>query len=481
MIGATASAGGARSRTPLQRNAAVISLVVLEALWMTVAAGLLGKSLGREAEILSIWAVLAVVAGGYFIASRSSGPEGEVSRRRLALGALATAGALLVVARVDLSESLRLWEFGWVSDFLASDGDAWRRDGGLDHLLAVVALGAVWLRGAWLSRGWERAGLTGTALVGFGVLALAFAVEDGVGMLDTARALGLAFVVTGLAAVVFVNAGRTPTDRPGGLWVPSLGLLSTLLVLAVAVALLVLLVTGVVALLAETDAADPVLDALSFGLNGVAQLILWISYPFFFVMEALIDLIRDLFVSDQPEAPPEGGGDGDAAEADAADDEAPAWAQVLKNLARVFGVVALAALALWIGLRILRRRSRGAAAEDEMRESIWGERAVGADLRAAWQALRRRLSRTPQRRADTPIAELYFTMEAAAAARGGARRPAETPIQFAQRVRHAFRSDLPDEISRRFGEERYGGRGASREEVQQLATAWERARGAAPG
>ena len=106
------------------------------------------------------------------------------------------------------------------------------------------------------------------------------------------------------------------------------------------------------------------------------------------------------------------------------------------------------------------------------RESLWGEADLLGDLTSGLRSLGRRLRRRGRAPVEPGIGGLYLEMLADAKSRGTSRPAARTPLQFAPTLNRLYRSALPEEISGRFCELRYGGQDAGAAEISRLRASW---------
>ena len=468
--------GGARAAwgTPDPRAAIVAgSVVMLEALLLVVLAILVPKVTGAEAEAPSALAVLLVVGLGTVFAYRLG--EADLSgTRRWVLGVTVTIVVLQVVARVDLSETARVWSLGWVSELTDPDSGAWRGADRFDHTLGAAMLGLAWFRGVALgNQDLEERSLTPMLPVAVGVFALGFLAGDGARVMDTVRIAALAFLAVALLAMAFRNARRLTAD--GGIGSVGMTFVSTFGAMAAVAIVFMLVVTLLVAAVGGTGVAEPVTDALGVVLRAVATASAWVVWILFWP-------IRELASGGTPVEPPlmcfinelgelECLADGGSDVPIAMDDEGSSGVGTV--VFRVFAGIGLVLVVTVLAALLFRRVWRRRGETDEDRESLWAEADPLGDLWSGLRSLGRRLRRPARRAAEPGIAGLYLEMLADAESRGTARPPARTPRQFAPTLERLYRSALPGEISDRFCDLRYGGRDAEVGEVSRLRAAWE--------
>ncbi len=461
--------GGLRQRLRQQdaRRAVLTGAVaLLEALWLPIPVAIFVHAAGREAEVPGVVAVLAVF-GLAFATARLAGDALAVSVRARAAALLGSAAVIVLMARIDLAETGAVWDVAWAQALTNPDHPAWRASGRLDHTLGVLALAAVWIRGGALGRADLAArGLFRPVLTGILVLTLGFLFGPGTRTLPRVEGVTIAFVGVALGATAFQNASRLGLDRRASLRGAGVAFFSTMAVMAVLVLLLLAVAALLIALVSGSGVDQPVLDVLFWLATAAVQLLIWVLTPLFWLIRAVFDI--DPLTPRPP--PPQDALAGDA------ERSALRLTDTAALVIRIVGIslaaLLFAGLVLWYFRRRLRRARRTGA--DEERVSILGEVGPGDDLRAAWDALWRRLPgrRARAARREAPIARLYFAVLEDAAALGLERRPALTPLQFAPRLQRQFHSDLPLEIARRFSELRYAGRDTPEPGVRALAEAW---------
>lgn len=449
-------------------SVAVGSIVLMEALLYIVVASLFPKVLGGHAETSSAWAILVLTGAAFFTARTLAQSDMTPAKRRLT-GALLTVVALQVVARVDLSESLRLWDFGWVVDLGDADSEAWRRFGRMDHLLAAFPLIGVWFLGVRLGvANLEERDLRPFLAIAALVYTVGFIAGDDAGVIGTVRISALVFLGVVLAAVAFRHAGRLNTRQGDDFGRTSLSFLSTLGIMVAVVAVFMLVVTAIIAAVAGAGIAAPVTDALGEAWRGVFTFGYYLFWPFIWLLRQVVDFgAGDPRLFEIPEfAAADGADDGDGSMNSGLN-----IGRVLVRLFGAIGAIVLFAFLVWLLFRTFIRRAKQA---DEDRESLWAEARLLDDVLAGLRRMGAGFP-TPWRRrgrAKPGIADLYFDLLGDAASRGTSRPPARTPTQFAPRLVDLYASDLPLEISERFVDFRYADRDSSPTDVRRLRDAW---------
>ena len=445
-------------------RALAVSIVVMEIVLLVVIAALVPKIVGSHAETPSPWAVTLTVLLAFGLA-RWLGAAALTQRRRVLLGLLVTLLALQVIGRADLSESARVWELGWLGDLADPDSGVWRTAGTLDHFFSVLVLIPIWFRGVFLgTANFDDRALAPFALFGFAVLAIAFLVGDEARILDTVRPAALLFVLLGLATVALKNSTRLQSVDDGSMGTTGVSFAATLGVLLAAISIFVLLVIAVVSLIAGTETAGPVVDALGDALRVLVTGIAYLIWPFFWIFERIANLLRteseeetEVQITQTTIA---------FDDLDAAD---PTTGVVL---VRVFGAIAVILFFVIVSAILFRRLRREQRQVDEERESVFGEIDLFGGALAGLRSFRDRFRRAPARARDAPIAELYFDVLEHAELDGVPKPRFRTPLQFGPALRRQYASPVPEEISQRFTEFRYGGREPPEAELSRLRRAW---------
>lgn len=459
----------ARSGFDFEHGTLSVATLIVEAMPIVVIVALIGKLPGNHAETLSAWGVLGLMAVAMF-ATRWLAQREISNTQRWMLGALLTVVALQVIGRLDLSESLRIWDFGWIGDLSDPDSDAFRKFGRVDHTVDGFLLFFVWFRGVLLGTSdvTER-GLQGPAAFAAVAFAAGFVGGNDFGIEGTVRLAALSYVMVGLAVVAFRAASRAKVEVMGSFRATSLTFIATLGLVWAAVAIFMLIVLLVIAGIAGTGIAEPVLEVLGDGMGYVFLGIAYLLWP----LAWLIDLIV-------PDNPPdqalelaefnfEDDGEGLPGE-EALDDQSSSTGAVL---VRVFGAIGLVVVFAILVVVLFRRFGARPAAADEERDSLWSEANVLDDLKGAWRNLRDRFRRSAGAgQGDFALARLYFDVLADAERRGNVRPIARTPLQFAAILRSQYSSDIPAEISERFSRLRYGGADSPQADFVRLEQAW---------
>ena len=457
------------------------SLLLGEALLLIILAKLIPRLAGYDAgETLTVWAVGGTLLLGFFV-SRWLGSRELSMARRFWLGLLITLIALQIIGAADLSESARIWNMSWLLELGKPSSPVWREvvvlddgtttPGEIDQLFAALMLIPIWFRGVSLgSTDLSERSFSGYALAGLFLLALSLVLADNGGVVDHVRGLGIAWVVVGLLTVALKNAASS--DQVQGLGVAQTGasVAATLVAMIVAVALFLLIVTGLVGLVAGSGVVEPVLDALGVAIRAIITVITYILWPLFWLVEQVQGWIEPR----QPEQIEQlGEGVGRALEfdeAEAAEADPTPGIVIVRVLGGIAAVLVFALAAFYLFRRFARREAR----TEEIRESLWSEADLAGDLLGALRGLGDRFRRQRvEREADAPIAELYFDVLQHAETKGQTRAVHRTPLQFADALERAYRSPTPKRISRAFSNFRYGGRQPSAAELQSMQQSWD--------
>ncbi|PZC49726.1 MAG: hypothetical protein DK306_000486 [Chloroflexi bacterium] len=458
------------------------AVVLLEGLLLVVVAGLIPRAVGAHGEIPSALAVLVVLGLGALFSFRLG--ETEVTDgRRWAVGVGVSIVMLHVVGRVDLSETARLWSFGWAADITDPNGPAWRGSERLDHVLGMAVLTFAWFRGVSLG----NADLSQRSLAPILPLAViifggGFLAADAAEITERVRITALAFLAVALLAVAFRNAQRLSSE--GGFSTVGVTFLSTFGAMVVVALVFMLIVTLLVAVVGGTGIAEPVTEALGTVLRIVATGAAWVVWILLWPIRQLIGTGAEPFPP-QPQCFVNETGElecfteqnsGLLLEADEDGDSGAGTLafRVLAGIGLIGGVAILAALLF----RQVWRRQRPV---DEERESLWSEADPFGDLWAGLRSLGKRLRPKRGPAPDRSIVGLYLEMLNDAERRGTERPAARTPLQFAPSLERLYRSALPGEISQRFMEQHYAGRDPAAVEVSRLRASWDVLRAAEPG
>lgn len=462
------------------RFAYLASLLLGEAVLLILVAKLIPRLFGGpDGETLSVWAVAGTLALGFAVSGWLANPELS-GRQRVFRGIAITLIALQIIGSVDLSESARIWDMSWLIDLGSPSSGVWRKDGvdetGLpvtghvDQLLAGLMLFPIWFRGVALgSSEIEERNFANYAIWGFIVLAICLPFIDNANIEDGYRVLALLWVIVGIFTIALKQAANPNQVQGLGVGQAGLSIAGTLAALLVGIAIVLLLVTGVVGLIAGSGVVEPVLDVIGVILRAIITAISYILWPFFW----LVEQIKEALGPKPPvviEAVTEGVGRPlDDLDSEMGESDPTAGIVLVRVLGGIAAVTVLTVLAILFFRRFLRREPSG----DEERESVWNEADVLGDLMAGLKGLGSRFRRDRhESEPDAPIAALYYELLEHAESRGATRAAHRTPLQFSAALTRAYNDPLPGEISKAFSAFRYGGREPSRVEMSQLESGW---------
>ena len=469
----TGDPGAVRDRV---YRAYVAALLITEIALIVVVAKFIPRVLvDAGAETLSVPATAGALALG-FLVSRWIGARVEGRRDRALLGLLATLIALQIIGRADLSESASVWDMSWIIDLGSPSADVWRSDpsagGALDELFAALTLIGAWFRGVYLGGAdLDDRSFAPYAIGGFITLAIVMIISNSAALDSEVRAGAVVWAGAGVLAVALRHASDPASLRDGTGVQAGASLLATLGALLAGIAVVLLLVTGIIAAIGGSGIVDPVIGGLGWALETLIRGFSYLLWPLFWIVEQLSEVIGP-----PPDDPVNRLSPGVAAPIDPESAEAGEADPTAGIIAvRIFGGIAaillFAILAFWLFRRFLARD----ADSDVERESIWEDADLLGDLKAGLAGLRDRFRRAaPPPEPDARIAALYYEMLEHAAGRGVNRAPARTPAQFAGALERAYDSPLPAEISAAFAEFRYAGREPSGAGINRLEAGWRR-------
>jgi hypothetical protein len=159
------------------------------------------------------------------------------------------------------------------------------------------------------------------------------------------------------------------------------------------------------------------------------------------------------------------------------EDGPPGWVTVLGYVLRSGAVLLFAALVVGLFWGFLRRRTRRAAADDEVREDagvVPGGRL--ADLRAMLSGALAGLPGWSRGVPADAIGKLYVSVLKQSADRGVVRPAAATPLEFAPALHSHWGSPVVASISAAYSAARYGRVQPSDQELERLRADWEELR-----
>lgn len=400
-------------------------------------------------------------------------------RRRQNILLVALVAIFVISTRSFLFDPRSLLDLRWVAElfghFTEVGNPLWGRDLSLFFLLAFM-----WWRGLSLTNRAVDFKASGLRLrVGGLILA---PVVVGVGMLPggpPALPFVLLFFLFGLMTVTLTRAEEIAMDQTGHSypmqprWVGVVFLSSLLTVLLAGVTAAALSGEGLVRVL---EWMEPLWQAMRLLATVV---VVMVSYAAVFLMTPLVWLLQRLAQRFNllppgevgPEVAPVETGPTDINEIIEALEQPgiPGWVNQALVVLLIAGVLMLlyAAFARYFRERVVvygGAETAGAPAGD-------GEAGMGLGER-----IRRRLGLWRRRRAAASIRRIYRQMCDAAAAAGYARAPAETPYEFLSTLQEAWPEGTAETrlITRAYVKVRYGEVPETREELEQIGSAWER-------
>ncbi len=359
------------------------------------------------------------------------------------------------VLRVEFAGDLKLWDVGWVFDFLNNEPTS--RDLAGPILLSSMLVAGTWARASYRANSEvDLETLPRTLAAGFGMatlLVLLGAPSERVGEVARGAAGFYAFGVLALAMSQLAMSGATIGDARAG------GVTGMLLGGIVGVTAVSVLIFGLVFGVIGPIIGPPLSDAIGFIFALILTPPAW-----------LISKIINFLLGGQgfPEITMQGLQG--ATEANGEKDD-PSTAQ--KTLA--FGARSLAFLLflVLVGGPILlfwalRKRSSRAREVDAMAS---GSGSVMDDLRSLLRGFGRK--RGEQRnRSEDHVGRLYRDVLDEAEHEGRQRQPSETPREFAPVLADKFHTQVTDDITQVFVDARYAGREVPEGELERLEAEW---------
>ena len=456
----------AKWRQPLVRG----SLVLMEALWIyALVAFAVAITVGGGKP--SFIGTLVIVGVSFTISRLLQGTE-------LSLGVLRVWGAVMsilvfyAVVRIDFFGDARLWDFSW-ADMLVNHTEA-SLDAAGSAPIGVPLLMVFWIRG--VLKGQQSImfeDVLGSFAIGVVVVA---AVEVFGSFSDElprgVELIAVPYIAVGLAAIGLTHAARAENALESELMPAWL--------LAIGGVVLALTVFSLLFVLIDFSTAQKGLEFIAFGIGWViAGIFFVVAWPVFKILEGIfwfMAWVADLGNPSPPEPAQDLGAQGPPPDQPGPRDNIlPNWVDALVRIGVAGGLVA----ALVLGTAMLFTRFQRRKPEGELKESVYSEGRLAADLSDFLGSMLGRLRpRGGAPRQSEPVRRLYFEMLSAGEARGVARRPVDTPLEIAPRLQTTFASATPGEITGLFDEVRYGAHDPSAEDVRRLREEWERLHGA---
>jgi hypothetical protein len=401
--------------------------------------------------LLASWVLFLVLLEAFWLARWLAAHHvpGKVAGLLIVLG-WAISLALMWYLRVYASSSA-LWQPGWLETLLH---DLQTDSGQIGAAIGLLFLSAfLWWRGLRLGRAHlEEDQIARSFKIGFAALILALLL---IGTVPAATRgtlairLGLAlplFLFVGLSALSLAKLAeirRRRRERMRAQADPTRSWIVVLLTLSGALVLVTLLIEQLFSFqlwLLVLTFLQPVWDAIAMVLGWIALGIAFVAY---WIVHPLVEGVRALFGGGQqqssqpppgvhPPTLPQGGNTGGVP---------LEWVMAVRYALLALGLLLLLLL-LWRSFRTF-ASWRHPKAGDEERESLGAMRAMRAQLRALLAALGARWKRAPaldeaESASDITVRLLYRQLLRQARTRGIQRAPAETPQEFAQRLRPAL-------------------------------------------
>lgn len=447
---------------------AVVAAVVAEALAFYCGAEILANGYNEEetGRFAPTAVTFAVVALAGFALPRLGG-ELALSPRttRIVVGVIAYL-VLYGAFRLEFAGDLKLWDWGWVLDFLTAAEDTARA--GSPAIFGGSMLVFAFARAIW--RGGEDVELEmlprslGLALVVVLLFVVFGAGSERAGIIGRGAAAFFTFAVIAMAlsqsALSGVTLGRLRTGEVTG----------ALLAGTVAATILGVVIFGViVGLIGEEIGAViyAVVTVVAYiVLTPIAWVLVWIFDLLIPEGAFLNQLIADGSLLDGE--PPED-------EEPAEEEEQAAWQRLLLFALRLLGLAAVLLVVAGIIIAVIRIKRRGAELRDaEANRSSAGS--LGADLAAGFRSLFNRRQTARPSQATEGIYRLYSEVLEDAELRGAERSASTTPEEYAPTLAEVYHTHLTDEITFAFEDVRYAGRDADPARVRDLQDRWEQAR-----
>ncbi len=428
------------------------------------------------AEALAVYALAEWAAAGYDVDRRTVGWYSYVLVALvafavprltdwLALSSRAATAAFFVTAYVFIYGILRLvyagdfalWDLAWVGNFI-NDSDVAVGAGFHAFFSAVLLLG-LWARQSTRSafdmdlEAMPR--VVGPVFLAVTVLVVLGAMTDRTGEVGRAAAGFYAVAIMALACSQLALSGATLPDlQAGGIAATLLGGIAAATVACLVLAALLLAVLGPVVGPPLAHGLDLILTAI---LTPPAIILAWI-FDLLLPDELQFPAINN---DARPAATDQGAG-----EEDGPSGIARVSAAGLRSLI-VFAII-LGGIALVAYFARVRQRVQDRLEESPARATVGSLR---DDFSNLWRSMRRS-SQSTQVNDSSGVTRLYREMLERAEATGHARRPAETPHEFAPVLQATFHRPVTDEITSAFEQARYAGREPDAATLDALEKRW---------
>ncbi|MEX0781248.1 MAG: DUF4129 domain-containing protein [Dehalococcoidia bacterium] len=438
------------------RIAAVIAAVLAEALALYTFAEWFASGYDVDRRALP-WFAFVTVALVAFTVPRLT--DWLALSERASYIALWAAGYVVVYGfiRMTYAGDFALWDFNWIPDFIQSSDTA--TGAGSHAAISTVMLIVLWVRQSLRSvddvdlEAMPR--IVGPLFAIVTVVAVLGALTGRAGEVGRAAAAFYAVAIPALAFSQLALSGVTLGQVRAG------GITATLLAGTVAATLVCVVVAGVT-LAVVGPIVGPVLDRtieiiLTIILTPPAILLSWLFDLLFNERPPFVE-IQNLAPRSEPEEQ-EVGDEGWSAKRIGA-------AGVRSIL--IFGVI-VAVIAAVAYFSRLRKRVQEREEEGPVRAAVGS---LGEDFGGLWRSLRPGWGRRQPAPAGTGVAQLYREVLEQAERTGHARRPSETPAEFAPVLESTFHRPVTDEITHAYEQARYAGRELDPAKLAALEREW---------
>jgi hypothetical protein len=438
------------------RHLAILGSVAAEGLAVYVLGELLANGYSSGHHMVSGVSLVVAALGGFLLPrfAGSFAPE----RRETAVSGVVTFIVLYGVLRLEFAGDLALWDLRWIADAARDTADTFER--GSDAVVGALLLGALWVRSSLRSASEIELELLPRALsLPFGAVTAFVVVGAATDRSGEVARAALAFYAVASLSLVCSQLARSGSSigelRAGSITALLLG--GTVAVTALCVVLFGL-VFG--------PFAGPLGDFLGRALELTLTILLtpvaWFLEWFFRTVGAgnfdIAGQIEERL--EQARTPPETG-------------ERSTPTRILGGIVRVLAVLFVLAVVAGVfawALRARRRQARqlanpGDVSSERLAPGPWSWRSLVPGRRPRVAA-----------RGATGIYRLYAGVLHEADERGAPRELAQTPDEFAPRLRGLFEAPVTDQITARFEEARYGGREPPAAELGDLERAWAESR-----
>jgi hypothetical protein len=447
----------------LRERMAILSFLIMESLvWFILATVVAGGSGGAGPTFVT---VLVATLGGFGL-SRALQHFDLEPKTLVAVGGAVSVFALLLMLNLQYNPGGNPLSLSWLTGFVASpDGflaSRWPQTWGV-----VIVVGA-WFRAVQVAQQDFTYNLVlGSFSIGLALVVLVLLLAQSSRVDDAINAAALPFFVCGLLALALTQlrrASQPDADFLRGPWLPVLlGTVATLALVSFAIGAF------------PIDLFNRLLAPVGMlALRLLDLIILAIALPIGWL---LTQIITRLIGREGIEWPRLNNLATNTAERVQEQGDQNVFAMFFLLVFKFLFVLAIAAALAYLIYRVFRRLRRPARGADEVRESVYSEGSLGADLSALLRGMFGRLGRGDEQR-EPPLPagilrlrRLYVRVLDDAATRGTVRPPPATPHEFSPSLTSAFHSPVPDRLSERFAAGRYGHVEPSREEVAALERA----------